>query len=260
MRTGTEPPEKGPTPPLVDSICIISSSPPVRIFGKDLWTSVQPATSISRRRFCIFSASIHPTSSMEESCPKQWPAVALISPRRTRKRWRRSAHFRQGNGANTCVSLKWATPFTSTKAMPTKRCAGLGADFLAAIFFAESRHARLDRVADLADLIELFFMGALCLRRIRKGPVQTLGWPGKNRTSGRLGFRTHGYDVGEKQSCLEDIKHGLCFLFRDIDADLAHHFYRERIQRAGLKACALRCKKITAACIEKSFRHLAPRA
>ena len=47
------------------------------------------------------------------------------------------------------------------------------------MFFAEIRHARVDRVADLADLIELFFMRALCLRRIGKGPVQTLGRPGK---------------------------------------------------------------------------------
>jgi hypothetical protein len=103
-------------------------------------------------------------------------------------------------------------------------------------------------------------MRALCLRWIWKGPMQTLSRPWKNRTAGRFGFRTYGDDVGEKQTCLEDIEHSLRFLFRDIDADFAHHFDRERIQRAGLKACALRFKEIAATCVEKSFRHLAPRA
>jgi hypothetical protein len=117
-----------------------------------------------------------------------------------------------------------------------------------------------DLVANLAHLTEFFFFGAGDRRRIGEAPVQSFCRAGKDGTFLSAGFIANGDDVSEKLPRLEDIKDGLGFLLRDVDAGFLHDLDSQRIKRARFKARALGFEMFAANLIEPCFGHLAARA
>ena len=132
---------------------------------------------------------------------------------------------------------------------------GLGADLRAPIL-----NRRPNFISNLPRPDQLLVVGAGNLRWIGKAPVQAFGWSGKDWTLLSTGFVTHSDDVSKELPGLEYIEDRPRFLFGNIDADLAHHFHRERIERVGFEASALRFEKLPTNLIEPCLRYLTARA
>src|SRR6266436_7610585 len=90
--------------------------------------------------------------------------------------------------------------------------------------------------------------------------METLCGPGKNRATARLGLAANGDNVGEKLARFENIEDCLGLVLGNVEANFAHHFHDERIQRSRLQAGALGFKLSTTDVIQKRFGHLAARA
>jgi len=69
---------------------------------------------------------------------------------------------------------------------------------------------------------------------------------------------TDGDDIGEELAAFENVEDVLCFLVRDVDSSLCHGFYRQQINRSGLKTSTLGFEVIAAGVVEPSLSHLAP--
>ncbi len=89
--------------------------------------------------------------------------------------------------------------------------------------------------------------------------MQTRGHTGKDRATLRLRFAANSDDKWKKLTGFENIKHGLRFVSRNVDPDLAQRLHRQRIQFAWLEPGAVRFKKFGAHFIEQRRRHLAAR-
>ncbi len=87
--------------------------------------------------------------------------------------------------------------------------------------------------------------------------MQTLGDAGKYRTAVGARLITDGDDVWEKLPALENIEDALRFLFGNIDADFAHRFDRDRIERAGFKSGAVRIELPATKTVQPRLGHLA---
>src|SRR5205814_8115998 len=78
-------------------------------------------------------------------------------------------------------------------------------------------------VANFAGTFKPFLLSSDQRGWVGETPVQSVSYTGKDRTTRRFGFITHGDDVREKLSALKNIKDGLRLVVRDIDSDLVHH-------------------------------------
>ena len=90
--------------------------------------------------------------------------------------------------------------------------------------------------------------------------MQASGRSGKDRTFLRASFVADRNDVSKELSGFKDIEDRLRFLVRNIDADFRHYLYRNRVERAGFEAGALRFEKLAAGVIQPGLGHLAPSA
>ena len=90
--------------------------------------------------------------------------------------------------------------------------------------------------------------------------MQAFGWAREDWTLLSTGFVTHSDDVSKELPGLEYIEDRPRFLFGNINSDLAHHFHRKWMQRAGRKARALRLEELPTDLIEPCLRYLTARA
>src|SRR6267378_1572470 len=102
------------------------------------------------------------------------------------------------------------------------------------MFGAELADLIVDLVPDLARLFQFFFVRAGGLRWIRKRPMQPSSDARENWAAFRFRFVANGNDVSEQFSRLEDVEHGLRFVFRNVDVHFAEDFDCEWIERARL--------------------------
>ena len=125
---------------------------------------------------------------------------------------------------------------------------------------AELPNLIVDLVQHLTRLLQFFFVRATELRWIGKRPVQSRRHAWKNWAAGSFRFVAHRDHVGEKLPRFENIEDRACFVFGNIDPDLAKNFNHERIEFARLESGALCFKEFAAMFVEQRRRHLAARA
>ena len=115
-------------------------------------------------------------------------------------------------------------------------------------------------VQDFAGFFETFFVRAGEFRWIWKRPMQTRRYPGKDRTTGGLGFIANRNYVREQLAGYEDVEDGLRFVFGNIDPDFFQHLHRERVQFTRLQSGAFRFEKLATPLTKQRRCHLAARA
>ena len=87
--------------------------------------------------------------------------------------------------------------------------------------------------------------------------MQPRGRAGKNWAAFRFGFAAHGHGVGKALPRLQHLIHRFGFVAGDIQADFAHGFDDDRIERAGRQSGTVGFKPVAAKVIEPRFGHLA---
>jgi len=90
--------------------------------------------------------------------------------------------------------------------------------------------------------------------------MQPLGHAGEYRTTVSAGLIADRDHIWKKLPTLKNVEYALRCLAGDIDSDFLHGFDRERVERPGLEACAMRFEVIGTSEIQKRFRYLAARA
>ena len=105
---------------------------------------------------------------------------------------------------------------------------------------------RLNVVTNFAGPLQALLVCPGKRRRIRETPMQSVRNTRKDRTPCSLRFVANCNDVREELTALENVKHRLRLIVRNIDSYLVHHLNSEGIEFPRFKTGAVCFEIVTA--------------